>query len=132
MAKLIPKFKYLKPGARKQVGQYAKYIATRERVEKIDDSKKFAPNTKSQEQMIAKILADFPDSKNMLEYEDYIANKTIGTSSEFISRAIEENADKAMTAKTYADYIATRPRAERFGSHSLVNNTVHGDLIQQF
>lgn len=111
MAKLITKFKYLKPGARKQVGRYAKYIATRERVEKIDGSKKFAPNTKNQEQMIAKILTDFPDSKNMLEYEDYIANKTIGTASEFISRAIEENADKAMTAKTYADYIATRPRS---------------------
>lgn len=119
MAKLITKFKYLKPGARKQVGRYAKYIATRERVEKIDDSKRYAPNTKNQEQMIAKILADFPDSKNMLEYEDYIANKTIGTASEFISRAIEENADKAVTAKTYADYIATRPRAERFGSHGL-------------
>lgn len=24
-----------------------------------------------------------------------------------------------MTSKTYADYIATRPRAERFGSHGL-------------
>lgn len=30
MAKLITKFKYLKPDARQSVGGYAKYIATRE------------------------------------------------------------------------------------------------------
>ena len=39
--------------------------------------------------------------------------------SEFISRAIENHADEIMTSKTYADYIATRPRAERIGSHGL-------------
>ena len=42
------------------------------------------------------------------------------SASEFISRAIEDNAaSDAMNAKPYADYIATRPRAERFGSHGL-------------
>ena len=35
MAKLITKFKYLKPNARQSVGGYAKYIATREGVDKI-------------------------------------------------------------------------------------------------
>ena len=39
--------------------------------------------------------------------------------SEFISRAVENNADETKDAKTYADYIATRPRAQRFGSHGL-------------
>ena len=38
MAKLITKFKYLKPNARQSVGGYAKYIATREGVDKIDES----------------------------------------------------------------------------------------------
>ena len=55
----------------------------------------------------------------MLEYEDYAAKQTIGTASDFISRAVEDNAQKILDSKTYADYIATRPRAERFGSHGL-------------
>ena len=119
MARLITKFKYLKPEDRKNVGGYAEYIATREGVEKIDESRKFAPATDKQQRLIQKILADFPDSRSSLEYEDYLKEKTIGAASEFITRALEENADEMMHTTTYADYIATRPRAERFGSHGL-------------
>lgn len=119
MAKLVTKFKFLKPGARQGRGGYAKYIATRDGVEKIDDTKKFASVTWNQKQLIKKILRDFPDSKKMLEYEDYQQKQTVESASEFISRAIEDNAAVALNAKTYADYIATRPRAERFGSHGL-------------
>lgn len=119
MAKLVTKFKYLKPGARQGRGGYAKYIATRDGVEKIDDTKRFAPVSWNQKKLIAKILRDFPDSKEMLEYEDYLQKQTVESASEFISRAIEDNAAVALNAKTYADYIATRPRAERFGFHGL-------------
>ena len=119
MARLITKFKYLKPEDRKNIGGYAEYIATREGVEKIDESRKFAPATNKQKQLIKKILSDFPDSRSSLEYEDYLKDKTIGTASEFITRALEENADEMMHTTTYADYIATRPRAERIGSHGL-------------
>nr|WP_290463232.1 MobP3 family relaxase [Acutalibacter muris] len=119
MAKLVTKFKFLKPSARQGRGGYAKYIATRDGVEKIDDSKRFAPVSWNQKKLIAKILRDFPDSKEMLEYEDYRQKQTVESASEFISRAIEDNAAVALNAKTYADYIATRPRAERFGSHGL-------------
>lgn len=119
MARLITKFKYLKPDERNHFGGYAEYIATREGVEKIDESKRNAPATNKQKQLIKKILTDFPDSKSSLEYEDYLKDKTIGAASEFITRALEENADEMMHTKTYADYIATRPRAERFGSHGL-------------
>lgn len=119
MAKLVTKFKYLKPGARRGRGGYAKYIATRDGVEKIDDTKRFAPVSWNQKQLIRKILRDFPDTKDMLEYEDYQQKQTVESASEFISRAIEDNAAVALNAKTYADYIATRPRAERFGSHGL-------------
>ena len=48
MPKLITKFRYLKPGSRKSPGGYAEYIATREGVEKIDESRKNAPCTKKQ------------------------------------------------------------------------------------
>ncbi len=120
MAKLVTKFKYLKPDSGKGTrGCYAKYIATREGVDKIDESKKYAPATKSQQNLIAHILHDFPDSKEMLEYEDYIRQSTISNASEFITRAMEDNTYAIMQKKTYADYIATRPRAERVGSHGL-------------
>ena len=119
MARLITKFKYLKPEDRKNVGGYAEYIATREGVEKIDESKRNAPATNKQKQLIKKILSDFPDSRSSLEYEDYLKEKTVGAASEFITRMLEENADEMMHTKTYADYIATRPRAERIGSHGL-------------
>lgn len=119
MAKLITKFKYLKPSDKRSPGGYAKYIATREGVEKIDDSQRFAPETKRQRQFIQKIISDFPESTSILEYEDYLNKPTRENASEFISRAIEDHADEIMTSKTYADYIATRPRAERIGSHGL-------------
>ena len=32
---------------------------------------------------------------------------------------MEDNAYEVMQTKTYADYIATRPRAQRFGTHGL-------------
>ena len=119
MAKLITKFKYLKPSARQSVGGYAKYIATREGVEKVDDTLKTDPPTEKQKKLIERILRDFPDSNSMLEYEDYLKAPTLGNASEFITRALEDNAHEALNTKTYADYIATRPRAERFGSHGL-------------
>ena len=72
-----------------------------------------------QQQFIQKILKDFPDSKDSLEYEDYLKNPTIGNASEFITRTMEDNAYEVMQTKTYADYIATRPRAQRFGTHGL-------------
>lgn len=63
MTKLVTKFRYYKPGGRKKIGGYAKYIALREGVEKCDDSKKYAPVLYNQKQLIQKILKDFPDSK---------------------------------------------------------------------
>ena len=62
MAKLVTKFRYYKPGGRKKIGGYAKYIALREGVEKCDDTKKYAPASYSQKELIRKILKDFPDS----------------------------------------------------------------------
>ena len=119
MARLVTKFKYLKPSARKGAGGYAKYIATREGVEKIDDTQKLAPATAKQKELIGKILQDFPQSKDMIEYDDYLQKPNMSNASEFIHRAVEDNTDEMMSSKTYADYIATRPRAERFGSHGL-------------
>ena len=118
MAKLVTKFKYLKPGSN-AAGKYLKYIATREGVERIDDSKKYAPATVKQKQFIEKMLLDFPDAAESLEYADYIAKPNRINASELISRTMENNIDVIADSKTYADYIATRPRTQKFGSHGL-------------
>lgn len=119
MAKLVTKFKYLKANARQSVGGYAKYIATREGVDKIDETYKLAPSSVKQQKLIQKILKDFPDSKDSLEYEDYLKSPTVGNASEFITRTMEDNAYEGKQTKTYADYIATRPGAQKFGTHGL-------------
>ena len=121
MAKLVTKFKYLKPGKKKK-GGYARYIATREGVEKIDDSQKNEPATEKQQQFITEITVDYPEVKELLEYEDYTLKPTVENASELISRAMEQVADDILDSKTYADYIATRPRAQRFGAHGLFSD----------
>lgn len=92
MAKLVTKFKYLKPNRKVSAGGYAKYIATREGVEKINDTKKFAPATSKQKNLIEKILKDFPDSKDMFEYADYLEKLNQTSASDFISRVMEDYA----------------------------------------
>lgn len=119
MAKLVTKFKYLKPNRKVSAGGYAKYIATREGVEKINDTKKFAPATSKQKNLIEKILKDFPDSKDMFEYADYLEKLNQTSVSDFISRVMEDYAYEISGRKAYANYIATRPRTEKFGSHGL-------------
>lgn len=101
------------------MGGYARFIATREGVEKLDNSHRHAPATQKQKTLIEKILRDFPDTKGSHEYQDFQREQTVGNASEFISMAIEENLNAVANTKTYADYIASRPRAERFGSHGL-------------
>ena len=56
MAKLVTKFKYLNPNRDTNIGGYVRYIATREGVEKIDDSKRFSPATGKQQQKFKKFL----------------------------------------------------------------------------
>ena len=67
MARLILKSPYIKSTG--GASGYLRYIATRERVELIPDDR---PPTRKQEQLIAKLVKDFPDSKTLYEYEDYL------------------------------------------------------------
>mgnify|MGYP000665909689 CR=1 FL=1 len=67
MARLVTKFKYLRPSARHNVGGYARYIATREGVEKIDDTYKLGFVSGKQKQLIAKILKDLPENAERRE-----------------------------------------------------------------
>ena len=114
MAKLILKSPYIKSTG--GASGYLKYIATRERVEIIPDDR---PPTRKQEQLITKLVKDFPDSKTLYEYEDYIAKPTKANASAFITLALESNWDSVVQSDQYMKYIATRPRAERLGEHGL-------------
>ena len=117
MANLVTKFRYYKPRKSKTRGNYVKYVATRDGVEKIHNDNANLNATKKQSELIEKILIDFPDCAEMLEYEDYVAKPTAKNASEFIARALEDNAHNVLENTTYADYIATRPRVEKHGSH---------------
>ena len=69
MARLIVKSPYIKCGAGQSAGGYLKYIATRERVEIIPDGR--PPTRTSRSSSSQKLVKDFPDAKELLEYEDY-------------------------------------------------------------
>ena len=116
MARLIVKSPYIKCGGGNSAGGYMRYIATRERVELLQDDR---PPTRKQEQLIVKLVKDFPDAKEMDEYADYQERPTKANASTFISQALEENWSDVQKSDGYMKYIATRPRAERLGSHGL-------------
>ena len=116
MARLIVKSPYYKCGGNTSLSGYLRYISTRERVELLPDDR---PPTRKQEQLITKLVKDFPDSKTLYEYEDYAAKPTKFNASALITMTLESNWDKLSTMEGYAGYIATRPRAERLGSHGL-------------
>ena len=120
MASLIVKSPYIKCGGGNSAGGYMRYIATRERVELIQDDR---PPTRKQEQLIVKLAKDFPDARKLDEYADYQAHPTKANASAFISLALEENWSDVQKSDGYMKYIATRPRAERLGSHGLFGDT---------
>ena len=125
MARLIVKSPYIKCGGEQSAGGYLKYIATRERVEIIPDDR---PPTQKQTQLIEKLVADFPDAQELMEYEDYLSHPTKATASALITLTLESNWDRLSSMDGYAKYIALRPRAERLGEHGLFGDDDAVDL----
>ncbi len=125
MARLIVKSPYIKCGGGRSAGGYLKYIATREHVEIIPDDR---PPTNKQTQLIAKLVEDFPDAKELMEYEDYLSHPTKANASALITLTLEENWDRVQGMEGYAKYIALRPRAERLGEHGLFGDDDNMDL----
>lgn len=109
MAKLILKVNYYKPGRSKSMGGYAKYIATRENVEKNEDKVLHLKSTESQQELIEKLLRDFPESIHSEEYQAYCSDGTRENASEYITRTLEDNIPQIIDSPTYADYISTMP-----------------------
>ncbi len=113
----------IKGGAR--AVNYAKYIGTRERVELVPDGR---PATKKQEQIIASLVKDFPGAKKLPEYSEYHNSPTKVNASAFITRTLEDHWPDVQQSDIYAEYIATRPRVERVGSHGLFGDEDYVDL----
>ena len=125
MARLIVKSPYLKCGGSNSVSGYLRYIGTRERVELLPDDR---PPTRKQEQLITKLVKDFPDAQKLDEYSDYKVKPTKANASAFITRALEENWSAVQQSDGYMKYIATRPRTERLGNHGLFGDEENADL----
>ncbi len=122
MPRIILKCPFIRGGTNKAASHlrhYVNYVATRSGVERIQLDKRDLPATKKQKELVARIIKDFPLSKGMFEYEDYMTKQTRGNASEFISRAMEDNYDKVAKLSNYTQYIAMRPGAEKIEAHGL-------------
>lgn len=122
MPRLIFKCPHIKGGtssSASHLGNYVKYMATRDGAERVQWEQDQQPATEQQKKLIAQIVRDFPLSCGMFEYEDYQTSPTQGNASDFITRALEENFDRAAKRKNYIQYIANRPHAQRIGAHGL-------------
>ena len=134
MPRLIFKCPYLKPEQHRSAAHrenYVRYVATREGVDRLDPGKAALPATERQKEMVRQLLRDFPLCQGLFEYEDYLAAPTRGNASEFITRAIEDNADSLAKRENYVDYIAKRPRAERSGAHGLFTGSDEPLVLSQ-
>ena len=126
MAGLIVKSPYIKcGGGGGGAGGYARYIGTRERVELLPDDR---PPTRRQEQLVRDLERDFPDTMVYPEHVAYAEQPTKARASEYISAALDSHWEDAQHTEVYAKYIATRPRAERLGSHGLFGDEDCVDL----
>ena len=107
MARIILVSEYLRGGKQSaRLANRTRYFATRPGVELLRDEDDKIPATKKQDEFVQSLLRRFPKTEELIEYEDYIENPTIGNASEFITRALEENRYQVQNTKTYADYIA--------------------------
>lgn len=119
MPRIIMKSPYIKPNSKTHIGNYVSYIATRDGVEKADSTQKFMEATEKQKQIIKKLISDYPDSKNLYEYQDYLDKPNRGNADELILRIPETHAELFGDREKYVSYIAQRPRVEKISSHGL-------------
>ena len=134
MPRLIFKCPYIQGGSKRaaaHLGNYVRYMATREGAQRLPEQTAQLPATEKQRQMVEQLLRDFPLSRGTFEYEDYAAAPTRGNASDFITRALEDNYDRAAKKENYVQYIAGRPRAQRTGAHALFTGSDESLTLSQ-
>ena len=85
MAKIIVSCRFQKSA--KDIADLIRYMAAREGVEKLPDTKKYNLSSSKQDEFILSVVKHFPQSKKFLEYEDYYAMPTRENANEFLGRA---------------------------------------------
>ena len=122
MPRLIFKCPYIRGSSARaapHLSNYVRYMATRDGAQRLDPKDGQLPATEEQTKLVEQLIRDFPLSRGLFEYEDYLASPTRSNASEFITRALEDNYDQISKKKNYIRYIAGRPRAQRTGAHAL-------------
>jgi len=119
MPRIIVSSRYLKPGTAGKRGGLVKYIATRESVEMYSPQERGIPVTKSQTELVTKLLEMFPSERSSHEYADYKSSPTKENASELITEILERNADRLTDREMLVKYISERPGVEKIGKHGL-------------
>ena len=120
MARIVLISPYLKGGQNAaKLAQRTRYFATRPGVELLTDEYSTLPATKKQRSFIDRLVRSFPTSKELIEYEDYLANPTQGNASAFIQQTWEDYVAALDQKENFIDYISHRPGVQKDGEHGL-------------
>ena len=123
MAKIIFSSRYIKNPGKANAGKLLRYAATREGVEKVAVGLDRSPSTVRQQRLIKNILEALPETKDYLEYEDYLKEPCKSNATEFIDAAIDRNIDRLDGVKNLVKYYGERPGVEKVGAHGLFSQT---------
>ena len=120
MARIVLISPYLQGGQNAaKLAQRTRYFATRPGVELLTDEYSTLPATKKQRSFIDRLVRSFPTSKELIEYEDYLANPTQGNASAFIQQTWEDYVEALDQKENFIDYISHRPGVQKDGEHGL-------------
>lgn len=109
MPKIIFTSRYMRNPKASNAGKLLRYMATRESVEKVAVGIDRSPSTVCQQRLIKNILDTFPETKDYLEYEDYLKESSKTNASEFIEAVVERNIDRLDAVKNLVKYYGERP-----------------------
>ena len=123
MPKIIFTSRYIRNPKSSNAGKLLRYMGTRESVEKVTIGVDRSPSTVRQQRLIKNITQSFPETKDYLEYEDYMEESSKTNASEFIDAVMERNIDRIGSIKNLVKYYAERPGVEKFSSHGLFSQS---------
>ena len=89
MARIIVKSPFMKANGGGHAGNYLKYIAKREGVERTAGTEKYLPATATQRKVIDELLQKYPDASDLFERQDYLEKPNRGNADELILRIAE-------------------------------------------
>lgn len=122
MARIIFISEYLRGSEQSsRLANRTRYFATRPGVEKLPDGKSDELATNQQRAYVQRLVRSFPQSKELLEYEDYMTRPSRGNAQEFIDQVQELYIDILDERENLVDYIANRPGVQAYGDHGLWN-----------